>query len=448
MRRPASFRLLRRLMADRKGNALMIFGISVVPLMIATGMGIDYSHAARLQTKLNATADAAALAAVTQPMMEKSDEEARQAAINMFSSQAANLPGLIFDPADLTVTVLHPGGVITDRTVTVAYQALSINSFGGVLGKSTIAIGGNSQANAKVAPNIDFYIMLDTSNSMALPTTSDGLATLKSRTGGCAFACHSTNGETAKDKNGKTTDYYGVARSYGLSLRVDEEALATKNLMTVAKSTSSINKATYRMSISTFAEGASSAFPAGTFTNIQPITTNLDAAAAKAETVQVSLYYKNNCPTASRCNNDTDTGTSDAFTKMNKLIPNPGNGTNTPGDSPQAMVFIITDGMRDEARPGGKPEVEIDTSKCTTIKNRGIRIAVLYTEYLPESISGDSWSTSSSQGDVYNRLYKIEPALQNCASSGLYYKVTTNDDISAALNSLFAKAVATAHIIQ
>ena len=50
MKQPTRF--LRRLAGDKRGNALMIFGLSVLPLMFATGMGIDYSHAARLQTKL------------------------------------------------------------------------------------------------------------------------------------------------------------------------------------------------------------------------------------------------------------------------------------------------------------------------------------------------------------------------------------------------------------
>jgi hypothetical protein len=43
---------------------------------------------------------------------------------------------------------------------------------------------------------------------------------------------------------------------------------------------------------------------------------------------------------------------------------------------------------------------------------------------------------------------QIESNIQNCASSGLYFKITTDSDISAAMQALFAKAVATARLSQ
>jgi hypothetical protein len=124
------------------------------------------------------------------------------------------------------------------------------------------------------------------------------------------------------------------------------------------------------------------------FSNFQTLTNNLPAAGTAATGQTIEAYYRNNCPTSSLCNNDTDTATSDAFTNLTAIMPTtPGTGSNAVGDTPQAFMFLITDGMRDESRPGGDPEAGIDTSKCDTIKNRGIRIAILYTEYLPETAS-------------------------------------------------------------
>jgi len=40
----------------------------------------------------------------------------------------------------------------------------------------------------------------------------------------------------------------------------------------------------------------------------------------------------------------------------------------------------------------------------------------------------------------------IGPNLQSCASPGLYYAVTTDQDITAALINLFNSALATAHL--
>ena len=434
-------RSIRRLAGDRRGNVLMIFGFALVPITFATGMGIDYGQAMRLQTKLNAAADAAALSATSQAEMDDTAANAAARALIVFQVQVDDSVNLVpinySDTSQFKITVTDTATATgTTRNATVTYRAKSNNLFAKILGTDTLTIKGTSQANASTAPNIDFYLMMDVSGSMALPTTSAGLATLKTATGGCAFACHATNADKAKDKNGNTTDYYGVARSYGIPLRVDEEGTATQSLMTIAKSTQTQNGATYRMSISTFSE-------AGTFNNIAPLTTDLDTAGTKAATAQVSNYYSNNCPTSSRCNSDQDSGHSDAFTRLNKLMPTPGTGNKA--DKPQQIMFLITDGARDENRGGADgqyPEMAIDTALCDTIKARGIRIAILYTEYLADAINNESWSNTHATPF----LYKIEPALQACASTGLYYKVTTDGDISAALNSLFQQAVSTSHL--
>lgn len=445
---------------NKRGNVLIIMAFSLLPLTAATGMAIDYSRAARLQTKVNSAADAAALAAVTTPMMSQSMQAAAQAASRMFISQATALQGLTWKTAlksspttvqTLTTYTMDYGAykvVVTDinltglsRTATVSYDALSHNTFSNVLKLAESGIGGSATATAKTAPNVDFHILLDTSGSMALPSTSAGLTLLTSKTGGCAFACHSTNDATAIAKDGTRKDYFGVARSFSIALRIDEAKLAVQAMMTQAASTGAANKAKYRASLSTFA--AADTRSNNYFTTRQKITSVLTDVSNSSKTVESSLYYSNSCPTSSYCNNDQDTATNDAFSRMNDMMLAPGSGSNIALDRPQAVMFIITDGMRDEGRPGGKPEAEIDRTWCNTIKARGIRIGVLYTEYLPESLS-DQWS----KDNVKPNLYKVEPALKDCASDGLYSKVTTDDDITAALNKLFSQAVSTARITE
>jgi len=184
-----SLALIRRLGASSRGNVLMIFAFAVIPMVFATGMGIDYAHAARLRTKLDAIADAAALAAVSQPQMnDPSDDDAIAVAKKMFDAQADGLEGLDGTPK-VTIGITHPNGA-TSRVATVSYTANSINAFGGVLKMRTIPIGGTSSATATAAPNMDFYIALDTSPSMALPTTSDGINVMDTHLN-CSFACHS-----------------------------------------------------------------------------------------------------------------------------------------------------------------------------------------------------------------------------------------------------------------
>jgi hypothetical protein len=83
----------------------------------------------------------------------------------------------------------------------------------------------------------------------------------------------------------------------------------------------------------------------------------------------------------------------------------------------------------------------MDTSWCTTVKNRGIQIAVLYTAYLP--LPTNSWYNTY----IAPFQSQIGSNMQSCASPGLYTSVTTDGDISGALANLFATAVAqSAHL--
>ncbi len=185
---------LRRFVGDRKGNVAIIFAFSLMPIALLTGMGIDYTVATQKKAMLDSAADAAALAAVTPALMAQPSSASITAATNMFNSQAANISGL-GGAASPSVTAVDNGLV---RTVTVNYTAASQNSFAGVLGQQDWALAGSSQATSSVAPNIDFYLLLDNSGSMAIPATSAGLTTMGSTMykgklafgGGCAFACH------------------------------------------------------------------------------------------------------------------------------------------------------------------------------------------------------------------------------------------------------------------
>ena len=368
------------------------------------------------------------------------DSSAAYYAIQMFQIQSQGL----ITSGQVQVTNLTASAVTDNngrRTAIVSYQATSPNTFAKILNMASIAIHGTSQTTNATAPNIDFYMLLDVSESMALPTTSAGLTQVaNSNSQSCQFACHSTNDLKGANASGNQVDLYSVAKSYGLVLRIDDEGTAVSKLTSDAQSTASKNGATYRMAISTFRGD-------GGFSTVQSLTPNLSQAATTTTGLMPTLYYSNGCPTSACKNtdvgyNDQDTGSSDAFTNVNSLMPTPGTGLNN--NQPQAIMFIITDGMRDETRPGGRPEIAFDTTKCDAIKNRGIRIAVLYTEYLSQSLANDSWS----QTNVAPYLYQVEPALQACASPGLYTKVSTDQDIYTALDALFQNAVSTARISQ
>jgi hypothetical protein len=82
-------------------------------------------------------------------------------------------------------------------------------------------------------------------------------------------------------------------------------------------------------------------------------------------------------------------------------------------------------------------------AQCNAIKARGIRLAILYTEYTVESIKDDEpYQRGLAQAAIPN----IAPQLTKCASPGLLYTVKTDQSMSTALQALFAKAMVTARL--
>jgi hypothetical protein len=134
-----------------------------------------------------------------------------------------------------------------------------------------------------------------------------------------------------------------------------------------------------------------------------------------------------------------------------------GQGSDAPDDTPQGYLFIVTDGMSDEKSssvhaPGSLNEdrtrsemVQDHIDQCNTIKAHGFKIAILYTEYTSASIKDDE----PNQRDFVDANIKdVAPALTACASPGLMYTVKTDQSISGALQTLFAKAIANARLKQ
>jgi Flp pilus assembly protein TadG len=442
---------------DARGNVAIMFGFMAVPIIFVTGMTIDYSVAARVHTKLNAAADAAALAAVTPAMMSQSDSTATAAAKSMFSALMTGMSSLVYDPSKVTITASHPNGNTSVRNVTVAYTEQSKNIFAGVLGAPTIYVSGSATASASIAPNIDFYLLLDASGSMLLPSTTAGITTMTTltaaqTTGGCAFACHqayTASGEPSTNPivNGKHIDNYQLARNNNIGLRTDEVPTAVAALMSTAdtdRANASGTPPVYRMSVSMFDDAAS---------QIMPLTASYTSnwTSASSSYVIKEMWANNqdcnsqvSCTAAGSGTADAKTNFDNAFSVVNTLMPTPGNGTNVNGDKPQEILFLVTDGMEDELYNGTRYYQPINNpvrqqNWCDTIKARGIKIAALYTTYLPLQ---DPWSVSN----VMPFQPNLGPAVKACATSGLYFEVSPGSSIAAALSALFQLAVQSAHL--
>jgi Flp pilus assembly protein TadG len=433
--------MLRRFFRDRKGNVAIIFALSLIPCIFLAGMALDFTVATQRRVLLNSAADAAALAAVTPGMMQQSTSNAQTAATNAFNAVASTVTGA----TSITPTITVADNALI-RTATVSYTANSINNFPNVLqlltktGEPNWPISGSASSTASTAPNIDFYLLLDNSPSMNIAATTSGINTMVSHTssqGGCAFACHETNPAADNLGNPHGEDNYTLAQNLGVVTRIENMAAAASTLMTTAATTEAANNATYQMALYTFNTGG--------VNTVQTLTSNLTTAGNAAAGIDVLEVYDNSCLTSSNCNNDTDTNFPSAMSAINSIMPTPGTGAST--STPQKILFLVSDGVEDDnsgscSQPlsGTRCQAPFDTTWCTTVKARGIRIAVLYTTYLP--LTTNSWYNSW----IAPFQSQIATNMQSCASPGLYFAITTDGDITAAMQALFEEAVSTARL--
>jgi Flp pilus assembly protein TadG len=422
---------------DARAGVMIFMAIGLLALATATGVGIDFARGLNFKTSLQGAADSAAIAGATIYLNAGYATDATTAATNYFTNAKAHLPTYIG-----TITPTITVSASAPWTVTVTATGSINSSFNGLI-KQTIPVTVTATAHGPTNPNIDFYLLLDSSPSMAIAATQSGINTMVANTGpqgGCAFACHQVVplhdtlnnpavASTACSAGGE--DNYALARCLNVVLRIDNLIAATQDLMSTAQTTMSSNSAAYRVAIYSFDAA---------FHTIQTLTSNLSTAQTSAANIAMPVMYSNNHLVSGDNNQDADTNYDNAMTNINTTMPNPGRGTTATGDTPQEVLMFVTDGVEDEIVSGSRVQSMMSTSWCNTIKNRGIRIAVLYTVYYP--LPTNSWYNTYISPFQAN----IGSNMQSCASPGLYFAVDTGGDITAAMTALFNSAVKSAYI--
>ena len=437
---------LRRFLKGRRASVAPMFAIALVPLVGATGAAIDYSMANRVRTTLLAAADSASIGAIVKSssvMTTASNMTAdgtvsggSTAATNIFNAQIAGKTG--FSSPNITATVVKSGSTVTS---TVSFSASVPMSFMGLLGIKTMTITGESVAANNLPIFIDFYLLLDNTPSMGVGATTADINTMVNNTPDqCAFACHDLS---------NSNSYYNLAKSLGVTMRIDVLRTATQQLMTTAAATETYSNQ-FRMAIYTFGTSATNAG----LTAVQSITSNLTTAASSAASIDLmTVPYQNYA-------DDTGTNMDSILPAINSAIPTPGSGASS--SQPQKVLFLVSDGVTDEVNPSGgcsQPTVTgsdpqtnqsyvrcqepVNVALCTAIKNRGIKIAVLYTTYLP--LPTNAWYNSY----IAPFSPSISANMQSCATPGYYFEVSpSNGSIAQAMNALFQKAVNEARLTQ
>jgi hypothetical protein len=77
---------------------------------------------------------------------------------------------------------------------------------------------------------------------------------------------------------------------------------------------------------------------------------------------------------------------------------------------------------------------------CNAIKSRGIKIAILYTTYLPVPVNAfyNQW--------VSPIINSVPTQLEDCASPGFFFQISPTQGISQAMQAMFAAALSEARL--
>ncbi len=203
-RNPSRFAaLISRFRRDKKANVAVMFGIALVPILTAIGCATDYSLAVRMKAKMQSAADGASVSSIstnsagylaaTQMTSDGTVSAGVTDANNIFNGNVSGVPG--YTSLSLTTTVTKTKAILKSN---IQFSAQVPTTFLGLIGYPNLTITGSSSASASLPLYLDFYLALDVSGSMGLPSTTAEAQRMQSVNPdnyrqyptGCTLACH------------------------------------------------------------------------------------------------------------------------------------------------------------------------------------------------------------------------------------------------------------------
>ncbi len=414
---------------DRSGNFATTTALLALPLLGTIGMAIDVGYAIEQRSALLAAADAAAIGALsTQSVgvlaaintsengtIAVAEKDARK----LFEGQLPS--GMVTKVTDLSVDITKKDDTMNS---VVTFKAQVPTSFLRLLNHDTIEVTGTATATYNTGTFMDFYMLLDNTPSMGVGATMADIDKMERNTSDkCAFACH---------EEIKGYDYYDLAKDLGVAMRIDVVREAVQQL-TYSATDAARYPNQYRMGIYTFG----STMRDMKLDEISKLSSDMDAVRKAADAIDLMTTPKHHYK------NDQGTDLDNAFKNLEKIIKKGGSGKTKM--NPEKVIFFVSDGLTDTPKgssctkktAGERCQEPIDYSVCEPLKKKGIKIAALYTTYLP--LPHDWW---------YNNWIKpfqseIADRMRACASPGLYFEVSPTEGIAEAMEALFQKVIGT-----
>ncbi|WP_281412810.1 pilus assembly protein TadG-related protein [Rhizobium sp. P38BS-XIX] len=438
--------LFQNFFKDRRGNFGVLTALLIIPVIGCAGMAVDLTNAYQIRTQLMEAADAAAVGAISDssPALAQAQKMTQDGEITLGDTDGKNIffGQRTFElsqlPLDVSVKVTKSGGSISS---TVTFSAQVPTTFMQILGDMTVPVSGSATAVYKSESYSDFYMLLDNSPSMGIGATQQDINKLKTATANsgdaagrnCAFACHmgsiDNNGNFHEDPN---SDYL-IARANNVTLRID---VVTKSVNTLLSTVNTSQNTPGQFRVAAYTLGSMASESGYSIQKIIGLTSDLASASNAAGQIQLMVTPHHSY------NDDALTSFDTALTDIGKEMPSTG-GTGSSSSNRQQVLFFVTDGVSDALQTttcgGGWADSKrciepINLAQCNALKSRNIKIAILYTTYVP--LTGDHlWDTYINPFATH-----IGPQLKQCASDNLYFEVSPSDDLQAAMNALFVKA--------
>ncbi len=117
-------RLIDRFANDSRGSVALIFGLMLVPLVVAAGVGIDYARAAKLRTAVQSTVDSAALAGAS----AYSNPSFATTAQTLAGNYVTNGTNALLSQITLGTTTVTPGTLTSGSNVTAYTMSVSVSA--------------------------------------------------------------------------------------------------------------------------------------------------------------------------------------------------------------------------------------------------------------------------------------------------------------------------------
>ena len=443
------------------GNVIVAVALLTPVLLLGCGACIDLAGLMNAKFELQSAVDAASLSAIAKssPAYVAATRMSGDGDLELGVAQAqTTFAGnsqkfLNLSAVKPTYSVMRAGNTISSS---VSATALYTLYFGQLFGIQSLPVSARSNAATGMQRYVNFYLAIDVSGSMGLPSTQseqDRLAALNPDDrsiypSGCMFACHfqgfqgyalSRNG--GERANRAVTFCPTPGTPACIQLRLDAVGYAVNSLLATASQQESF-RGQYQVGIYPFIRYLEPDY-APLSPRLSAPSTDASSLSAAAEGLASLLDTGSDLQMGSG-----GTHFENALPSLNGLITTVGSGATASQAVP--FIFLITDGSQlnqvyqSGTWSGSNQATTISQSACADIRNRGVTLGILYIPYIP--ISNPTSFANGEDFAANANIPKISPALTSCASPGYFFTANTPADIDQALQKMFTQAITTVRI--